>query len=370
MESKNLTIKADELRAMLEGKEPVIILDVRPKEQREEWQIPGSMYVDAYLRLNTNDPTVLDEITIPENSKVVTVCAAGRTSLIAANELRKKGIEAYSLEGGMKAWSMAWNVAEIKLEEDIQLIQVRRTGKGCLSYIISSGGLAIIIDPSLQVEEYEKILKEKDLQLKYVFETHIHADHLSRAKLLAEKHNAELFLPDKSEVLFLYTPVRDGDVIKLEEIQIEVLYTPGHTLESSCLLINGKALITGDTLFINGVGRPDLKADADATKEKAKLLYHSLQRILALNDDIIVLPAHTGQPIEFDGKVIQSSLGKIKSSVGMLRLNEDEFVNNLLQRIPPTPPNYLSIVKKNLKGDFSDINPVDLEAGANRCAIS
>ena len=370
MESKGLTINTDELRTMLEDKEHVVVLDVRPKDQREEWQIPGSMYVDAYQRLNANDPTVLDEITIPENSKVVTVCAAGRTSKIAANELRKKGIEAYSLEGGMKAWSMAWNMAKIKLEEDVQLIQVRRTGKGCLSYIISSKGLAIIIDPSLPVNEYEKILKENDLQLKHVFETHIHADHLSRAKLLAEKDNAELFLPDKSEVLFVFTPVKNGDVIKLGEIQLEVLYTPGHTLESSCFLINGKALITGDTLFINGVGRPDLKADEDATKEKTKLLYRSLQRILALNDDIIVLPAHTSQPVEFDNKLIQSSIGKIKSSVGILRLNEDEFINNLLQRIPPTPPNYLSIVEKNLKGDFSDVNPVDLEAGANRCAIS
>jgi glyoxylase-like metal-dependent hydrolase (beta-lactamase superfamily II) len=365
-----LTINVDELRTMLEDKEHVVVLDVRPKVQREEWQIPGSMYIDAYQRLNANDPSVLDEIIIPENSKVVTVCAAGRTSQIAANELRKKGIEAYSLEGGMKAWSMAWNMAEIKLGEDVQLIQVRRTGKGCLSYIISSKVLAIIIDPSLPVNEYEKILKENGLQLKYVFETHIHADHLSRAKLLAEKYNAELFLPDKSVVLFVFTPVKNGDVIKLEEIQLEVLYTPGHTLESSCFLINGKALITGDTLFINGVGRPDLKADEVATKEKAKLLYHSLKRILTLSDGIIVLPAHSSKPIEFDNKVIQSSLGKIKSSVGMLQLNEEEFVNNLLQRIPPTPPNYLSIVEKNLKGDFSDINPVDLEAGANRCAIS
>jgi glyoxylase-like metal-dependent hydrolase (beta-lactamase superfamily II) len=370
MENKSPTIKVDELRAMLEDKEHVVVLDVRAREQREEWQIPGSMYVDAYQRLNANDPTVLDAITIPENSKVVTVCSAGKTSQIAANELRKKGIEAYSLEGGMKAWSMAWNSAELKLEEDVQLIQVRRTGKGCLSYIISSRGSAIIIDPSLEVVEFEKILKERDLQLKYVFETHIHADHLSRAKLLAEKYNAELLLPDKSKVLFSFTPLKDGDVIKLEEIQIEVLYTPGHTLESSCFLINGKALITGDTLFINGVGRPDLKANADATKERAKLLYHSLRRIFALSDGTIILPAHTAQPIEFDNKIIQTSLGKIKSSVAMLQLNEGDFVNNLLQRIPPTPPNYLLIVEKNLKGDFSDINPVDLEAGANHCAIS
>ena len=144
MESNGLTISTKQLSTWLEEKEPVVVLDVRPRDQREEWQIPGSIYLDAYQRLNANDPSVLDEIPIPENTKVVTVCAAGRTSKIAANELRKKGVEAYSLEGGMNAWSMAWNKAETRLQNDIILIQVRRTGKGCLSYIVASKGLALL----------------------------------------------------------------------------------------------------------------------------------------------------------------------------------------------------------------------------------
>jgi len=89
-----------------------------------------------------------------------------------------------------------------------------------------------------------------------------------------------------------------------------------------------------------------------------------------LDENIIVLPAHTSQPVDFDNIPIQTTIGSIKQNVAMLRLNEEEFVNTILQRIPPTPANYQSIVEKNLKGDFSDINPVDLEAGANRCAIS
>jgi glyoxylase-like metal-dependent hydrolase (beta-lactamase superfamily II) len=369
VEGNSLTVNTDELRTWLEEKEPVVVLDVRPKDQREEWKIPGSIYLDAYQRLNANDPTVLDEISIPENAKVVTVCAAGRTSQIASKELRKKGIEAYSLKGGMKAWSLAWNKAELKLEEDIQLIQVRRTGKGCLSYIIVSRGLALIIDPSLPIDDYEEILKEKNLQLKYILETHTHADHLSRARLLAEKTNAELFLPSKSKVHFSFTPLKDGDMLTLADINLKVLYTPGHTLDSSCFLINEKALITGDTLFIDGVGRPDLKADTDTTKQKARLLYHSLQKIMALKD-IVVLPAHSSKPVEFDNTVIQASLGQIKNSVSILQLDEENFVTDLIQRIPPTPPNYLIIAEKNLEGDFKDVNPVDLEAGANRCAVS
>ena len=131
MESNQLSVNAEQLRTWLETNKDVVVLDVRPKDQREEWQIPGSIYLDAYKRLNAGDNSVLDEITIPENTPVVTVCAAGRTSQIAANALRKKGLEAYSLEGGMKGWTLAWNTAEIDFG-NFQIIQVRRTGKGCL----------------------------------------------------------------------------------------------------------------------------------------------------------------------------------------------------------------------------------------------
>lgn len=128
MESVKKNINAETLQAWLEQDEPVFILDVRPKEQREEWQIPGSHYLDAYQRLNEGDNSVLDEIDIPENTKVVTVCAAGRTSEIASAVLRQKGIEAWSLEGGMKAWGTAWNVAR-KHFTDFEVVQIRRTGK-------------------------------------------------------------------------------------------------------------------------------------------------------------------------------------------------------------------------------------------------
>ena len=135
-------------------------------------------------------------------------------------------------------------------------------------------------------------------------------------------------------------------------------------------MMDDKALLTGDTLFINGVGRPDLKANNDEAKEKSKMLYQSLQKILALDENIIVMPAHTSQPIDFDNTAIQTTIGNIKQNVAILQLNEAEFINTILQRIPSTPANYLSIIEKNIKGDFSDINPLDLEAGANRCAIS
>jgi glyoxylase-like metal-dependent hydrolase (beta-lactamase superfamily II) len=190
------------------------------------------------------------------------------------------------------------------------------------------------------------------------------------AKMLAENNGAELFLPAESKVRFAFNSLHDGDIINLGKINLKVLFTPGHTLESVCFLLNEELLFTGDTLFVNGVGRPDLKADPEATKEKAGLLYQSLKKLMALNEEIKILPAHTNHPIAFDNQIIQESLGQIKKSLGILRLDEMSFVSDLLLRIPSTPPNYLIIVEKNLIGNFKDINPTELEAGANRCAVS
>src|SRR5690348_10001040 len=102
--SNSKTIDAAALRDKIDNHEPVFILDIRPLSQREEWQIPGSHYLDAYKRLNEGDNAVLDEIEIPKNIPVVAVCAAGKTSQLASEALKAKGYDAWSLEGGMKAW--------------------------------------------------------------------------------------------------------------------------------------------------------------------------------------------------------------------------------------------------------------------------
>lgn len=366
--SKN-TVDAETLRTWLENKKQVFVLDVRPPSQREEWQIPGSHYLDAYKRLNEGDMTVLDEIEIPGNAKVVTVCAAGRTSRIASDALKEKGIDAVSLEGGMKAWSKAWNVAQ-KEFPDFKVLQVRRTGKGCLSYIIISNKEAIIIDASLPSAVYEELVHQHELVVKYVIETHIHADHLSRSKQVADFFKAPLFLPIPNKVQFDHKPVTTDSSFIVGAITLKSLATPGHTLESYSFYIENNILITGDTLFTNGVGRPDLKADPAESRVKAGLLYHSLKRLVSLPDNVLILSAHTNKPVNFDGALITSTIGDAKKNISLLNSNENDFVNALLEKIPPTPANYLSIVEKNLTGSFSEFDSAELEAGANRCAIS
>jgi glyoxylase-like metal-dependent hydrolase (beta-lactamase superfamily II)/rhodanese-related sulfurtransferase len=365
-----MTIDVETLRTWLEEGRPVTVLDVRPAAERAEWAVPGSIHVDAYNALKANDPKALAEVVLPGDVPVVAVCAAGKTSLVAAQQLQTRGIEALSLEGGMKAWSLAWNIAEISLPgSQIRVIQVRRTGKGCLSFIIGTGNTAIVIDASLDPQVYLNLAHHYGWQIERILDTHIHADHLSRSRQLAQMSGATLFLPDQTRVSFPFTPIYDGDTLEIGTVVLTAIRT-GHTPESTCYLLDHYVLLTGDTLFPTGVGRPDLAADAAEVRRRASDLYTSLQTLLALSPETIVLPGHTSTPVAFDSDPIASTLAGILEQVGVIHTTREMFMQQILARIPPTPPNYERIVRLNETGVLPERDVTELEAGANRCAIS
>lgn len=367
-EPKTMTV--DELRAMLADQQPVTIIDVRPTDERAEWSIPGSRHIDAYERLKAGDRHVLDTIEIAGDGPVVTVCAAGRTSLIAADVLSDRGIEAISLTGGMKAWSLAWNSAELRTSgSDAVVVQVRRTGKGCLSYIVGAAGRAAVIDASLDPEIYLTLAEERGWTIDTVIDTHVHADHLSRSRALAERAGVALYLPAQERVHFPFQPLRDGDSVPVGSATLEAIAVPGHTNESMAYLLDGQLLFTGDTLFLTSVGRPDLEASADEARERARLLHRSLQRLLQLSPGTVILPGHVSEPIPFDNRPLTATLAEIHERVALLNEDEAGFVSTILSRIPPTPPNHAAIVAANEAGELPDGDLTDLEAGANRCAV-
>ena len=365
------TISVEMLREWLAEGRPVTVLDVRPAVERAEWSIPGSLHSDAYAALKAQDPEALAQVALPDDRPVVTVCAAGKTSQIAAAQLTARGIAAYSLEGGMKAWSLAWNTAELAVPQStVRILQLRRTGKGCLSYLIGSDNEAFVIDASLNPQVYLALAQAHDWQITSVFDTHIHADHLSRSRQLAQMSGAMLFLPTQERITFPFTAIRDGNTLKTETMQLTALRTPGHTPEGTCYLLNNQVLFTGDTLFLTSVGRPDLEANEQEAQARATALYSSLHKLLALPLDTLVVPGHTGQPVPFDGVPLVSTLARIDEQVSMLHMPYSTFVAHILARIPPTPPNYERIVRLNDQGIFPEEDVTNLEAGANRCAIA
>lgn len=370
-QSSQPTIDVDELRAMLAEHRPVTVLDIRKTEDRTEWSIPGSIHVDAYDALKAGDPAALNDAAIPMDAPVVTVCGAGKVSFSAMEQLRARGYDARSLTGGMKAWSLAWNSAEVTMPgQAATVIQVRRTGKGCLSYLIGNGGEAAVIDAALPPAVYQELAAERGWAITHVMDTHVHADHLSRSRRLAEETGATLHLPEQDRVSYPFDPIRDGDTLSIGSSSISALRTPGHTLESTCYLLDRKVLFTGDTLFLSGVGRPDLEASPEQARERARLLHASLARLTALPCETIILPGHTSEPAPFDDRPISASLADVICRVGMLGLAQEAFVEAIMARIPPTPPNHARIVALNEAGEMPDGDPTDLEAGANRCAVS
>lgn len=364
------TISVGELRARLERGEPLAVLDVRTAADRVEWAIPGSIHVDAYDALWAGDPRALDEVDLPRDVPVVTVCGHGRTSVLAARRLAARGYTALSLEGGMQAWSLAWNTADVPVPgSPAAVVQVRRTGKGCLSYIVGSGGDAAVIDAALEPAVYVDLAARAGLTIRTVLDTHVHADHLSRARALAAATGATLFLPATPRARFPFLALDEGDTVRIGDAALTALRTPGHTAESTCYHLDDRALFTGDTLFAAAVGRPDLEATPGEARERARLLHRSLRRILALGADTLILPGHTSAPVAFDGRAIAASLAGVRASTPLLQADEDDFIASLLARLPPTPPNHHVIVEHNEAGTVPPGDPAALEAGANRCAV-
>ncbi len=270
----------------------------------------------------------------------------------------------------MKAWSLAWNVAEVSLPDPtLRVIQVRRTGKGCLSYIVGSLGEAAVIDPSVSPDVYRELASRHGWSIRYVLETHVHADHLSRARELVRQTGAVLLLPAQQRVRFAFTAMADGDRIPLGSASLMAIHTPGHTEESTSYVLNEAAVFTGDTLFTSGVGRPDLQADADGARKRALLLFASLNRLRALSPRMVVLPAHASEPIAFDGRALASQMGDVSQWLSGWLASEAAFVDRVTSRLPPPPPNFARIVALNEEGEFPTGDPTELEAGANRCAV-
>jgi glyoxylase-like metal-dependent hydrolase (beta-lactamase superfamily II) len=290
-------MRPEALSERLRTTDDVLVVDVRHEEDFEQWHIPDSVNVDVYDEL-ADDPDAAKDILaeLPEEKEIVTVCAAGIVADTATGVLDELGYDAETLADGMNGWSRVHRHAPVEADIDGTLLQVARPGKGCLSHVLVSDGEAAVFDPSHYLEEYEAILNEYDADLVGGFDTHAHADHVSGGAELAEKHGVPYYLHPKDALAIEATPIEDGQTVTVGELDIEGIHTPGHSEGSVSFDIEGKALITGDTLFHESVGRVELGVEAGIedsdVEDNAATLYDSLQRLLDRPDDAIVLPSH------------------------------------------------------------------------------
>ena len=243
------------------------------------------------------------------------------------------------------------------------------------SYLIGSQGEAAVVDPQRDVDIYLKAAAEQNLTIRHIFETHLHADFVSGHKELAARTGAKIYIGAQANAEFPHVPLTDGFEVKMGAVRIRALETPGHTPESVCLVItdeekasDGKvaqpsAVLTGDTLFIGDVGRPDL-SKTHTPRELAGLLYDSLhQKLLTLPDAVTVYPAHGA------GSLCGRSMRAERSStIGMERLtnhalqipSRDEFVSQVTSNLPARPDYFLEDAEINRSGaaTLTDLAPL------------
>lgn len=252
---------------------------------------------------------------------------------------------------------------------------VKQLYTGCLSeaaYYVESNGEAAIVDPLRDIDVYLQLAADRKATIKYIFETHFHADFVSGHLDLAKATGATIVYGPRTETLLPVHIAHDDESFPLGAVTVKALHTPGHTLESTCYLLNDEAgkdhcLFTGDTLFVGDVGRPDLaQKDAQLTmNDLAGMLYDSLQeKIVPLADDVIVYPAHG--PGSACGKSIGpntvSTIGEEKKTNYALNVSgKDEFIKAVTAGLTP-PPNYFPVNAQINKEGYDSIDSV-LENG-------
>ena len=359
-------LTAERLADSIDAGERFTLVDTRPTDSYEAWHVRDE--VEALI----------------DGGPVVAICGKGLTSTPFAFELDQHGFEDVSVvTGGMEAWSKVYEVVPVETaSEDLVVRQIQRRAKGCLGYVVGSRrtGEAVVVDATRQTDTFEVAAQEAGLTISHVFDTHVHADHLSGGPSLAEAVGVPYHLGERAsdrDVEYEYEPLSDGDVVDVGDVEIRALHTPGHTTEMMNYLVDGELLLTGDTLFVDSVGRTELQfGDADAARG-AEMLYDSLHDVVfELPGDTRILPGHltvtsdgryeNGSP----GEVVSARLGDLREELDILGLDEEAFVSRLTDDVPEKPPSYETVIAVNTGRETVDDEgeATELELGPNNCA--
>lgn len=398
--NSSLQIKPDDLKKRIDKGDDIFILDVRTPEEHKSWKVSYDRYQDSSV-IPIDSLSSADSLKqIPKDKEIVTFCAHGNRSMAAAKTLSELGYNAKSIVGGLDGWNSVYDIASISdMDSSLRIWQIRRLSKGCMSYMVASiyDKSAIVIDATCEIDKaISKIVNENGLRITKLIDTHMHADHLSGATRLAKKYGADVYISslegydikNGTEGMSIKS-TRDGDIIQVGDgIVLEAIHTPGHTNGSmsfrlqysiSKTTINNSNnidkgnnhndyLFTGDTLFIDGIGRPDLHNKAQEFTRNLFNTYH--QKILNLPDGTLILPAHFGGIFEHQ-KLISNTINSIKQEINLLSASEAEFIKFITGNTSlPQPMNYEEIISINKNMTLCDtIKQKDIEAGPNSCGI-
>jgi glyoxylase-like metal-dependent hydrolase (beta-lactamase superfamily II)/rhodanese-related sulfurtransferase len=306
----------------------------------------------------------------------VLVCAHGNGAAMVADELAEHGLTVASLTGGLQAWSELLVSREVSLTDSpVRCWQLLRPAKGCLSYLIGVPGHdCLVVDPARHLSAYLALAAEHGMTISHVIDTHLHADHISGGPALAAQVGARYSLPaaDSGTVPWPTTALDDGAQLQLGSgaaAEVLALHLPGHTPGTTAVSVRDVLVAVGDTIFVRGVGRPDLTGQAESL---ARQLFASVrERLGALSPDTVLLPAHWSSSAEIgqDGTV-RTTLGAVLAADLLAGLDATEFVERVLASLPAAPASYDRMRAINAGASATAEEQQELELGRNQCAAA
>lgn len=357
------------------------LLDVRNNEEFGRFKVEGpylsKMVNIPYIEFIEMEDESVAKVRIPKDESIRIVCAKEGSAKYVGEILVNNGWkDVRYLEGGIKTWGNLLAPKLIESPDGYKLYQFIRPGKASCSYGLIYGNEMAVFDPSRNIEFYQNFAGENGCKLVKSFETHLQADYISGSRQLALNTGARIVAHrnDFQGAAFDYTALNDHEVFKFSKggPEIKAIHTPGHTPGSTCYLIDNQYLISGDTLFIRSIGRPDLGGKAE---EWSKLLFNTLKtRIADLNDKLIILPGHYIEWSEANAEqMFLDTFGNIKQkNADIYGIREEaEFVKFIRDNMRKQPDEYVQIRKVNaglLDVDDEDQEVMDL--GKNECAAS
>ncbi len=371
---------ADLARRLDQG-ERVQLLDVRSAERVAQGRVTLGATLDfrALAASQLYELATLAPLRLDPAAPVAVICGHGNSSAEAARFLRERGFEAYSVAGGMAAWETVYLPRRLSPTPALEhVIQVDRVGKGALSYVLVSDGDAVVVDPGRHLHPYEALLEELGATAAAVIDTHMHADYLSGARAAAARWQVPYFVHpedarspyDSAEGRFAHQPLTEGDTIAFGRATLVAAHVPGHTLGSTALVADEAVALTGDFLFVQSVGRPDLGGQRDAWTAR---LWDSLQRVRReWPGNLLVLPAHYASETERRAdRCVAARFDVIAATNQAAAIQDPRAFLAWVTAHTTTPPEAYRTIKLANLGlvDVADADAEMLEFGANVCAV-
>lgn len=371
------SITTDDLARLVDDEDGApFLLDVRAPDAFERWKIEGKAHFPTlnvpYWTAITDDESVRSRL--PADRDVVVVCAHGDSSDLVVETLGLPNLR--NLAGGMDAWATTLVPRTLFDDGEHFVVQFDRIAKACLSYAVGArGGTMAVIDPAADAQAYLGLAERMDSTISDCFDTHLHADHISIARDLAGATGATYHIAegDAEGASFDYAPLLDGETFTFGNMDVIVrsVATPGHTPGSTSLEVAGRFLMTGDAVFVSGIGRPDLGGQTDPW---ARDLFHTIHDTLAeLDHGLEVCPAHyTSRTEAGEDGTLRRTLGDLLVNDPVVSIeDEEEFVRYVVGHLGEAPEIYQDIRKVNMGwSEPSEEDARELEVGRNECALS